>query len=306
MSSTPKDTSLVAKHTIKDSVFTKLFEDKKYLLQLYKVLHEEDTDTTENDIKNITLKNILVGNKLYNDLGFMVGDRLIILVEAQSTWTPNIIIRSLLYLADTYHNFYIDTDQNLHGTKKVSFPKPELYMIYIGDKSPKKQVLSLSEEFLNNESSSVEIRVNVIYDSKKGDIINQYINFTKVYNEQVKIHGRTATAVLETIKICEDKNILSEFLKTRESEVRDTMMLLFDQEYITNREIERAKIEAEARGEAIGKAKGEAIGKAKGEAIGIITTCKDLGVSFSETIKRISDKFNISLSEAEIQVKECW
>jgi hypothetical protein len=163
-------------------------------------------------------------------------------------------------------------------------------MIYIGDKSPKKQVLSLSEEFLNNESSSVEIKVNVIYDGKKGDIINQYINFTKVYNEQVKIHGRTAKAVLGTIKICEDKNILSEFLKTRESEVRDTMMLLFDQEYITNREIERAKIEAETRG----------------EAIGIITTCKDLGVSFSETIKRISDKFNIPLSEAEIQVKECW
>ncbi len=80
------------------------------------------------------------------------------------------------------------------------------------------------------------------------------------------------------------------------------MMLLFDQEYITNREIERAKAEAEA----IGKAKGEAIGKAKGEAVGIITTCKDLGVSFSETIKRISDKFNIPLSEAENQVKECW
>ena len=31
------------KRKIKDSVFTNLFQDKKYLLQLYKALHPEDT-----------------------------------------------------------------------------------------------------------------------------------------------------------------------------------------------------------------------------------------------------------------------
>jgi len=29
----------VAKYTIKDSVFTALFQDKKYLIQLYRALH---------------------------------------------------------------------------------------------------------------------------------------------------------------------------------------------------------------------------------------------------------------------------
>lgn len=37
----------VAKHTIKDSVFTDLFQDKKYLIQLYRTLYPEDQDTTE-------------------------------------------------------------------------------------------------------------------------------------------------------------------------------------------------------------------------------------------------------------------
>ena len=36
-----------AKYTAKDSVFTTLFRDKKYLLQLYRALHPEDTETTE-------------------------------------------------------------------------------------------------------------------------------------------------------------------------------------------------------------------------------------------------------------------
>ena len=37
----------IPKRKIKDSVFTNLFQDKKYLLQLYKALHPEDTDVTE-------------------------------------------------------------------------------------------------------------------------------------------------------------------------------------------------------------------------------------------------------------------
>jgi hypothetical protein len=78
-----KDQEGIMKRTIKDSVFTDLFQDKKYLLQLYKSLHPEDTDVTENDLNDITIKNVLTDN-IYNDLGFTVGDKLMILVEAQS------------------------------------------------------------------------------------------------------------------------------------------------------------------------------------------------------------------------------
>ena len=34
----------IAKYTIKDSVFTNLFQDKKYLIQLYKTIHPEDKE----------------------------------------------------------------------------------------------------------------------------------------------------------------------------------------------------------------------------------------------------------------------
>ena len=92
------------KRKIKDSVFTNLFQDKKYLLQLYKTLHPEDSEAAEDDIKDVTIKHILVDSD-YNDLGFSVCGRLVILVESQSTWTLNIIIRALMYLIQTYHDF---------------------------------------------------------------------------------------------------------------------------------------------------------------------------------------------------------
>ena len=62
----------VMKRTIKDSVFTDLFQNKKYLLQLYKSLHPED-DVTEDDLTDVTIKNVLTDN-IYNDLGFVVED----------------------------------------------------------------------------------------------------------------------------------------------------------------------------------------------------------------------------------------
>ena len=40
-----------AKRTVKDSVFTDLFGNVKYLLQLYQSLHPEDADVQETDLK---------------------------------------------------------------------------------------------------------------------------------------------------------------------------------------------------------------------------------------------------------------
>ena len=103
------------KRKIWDSVFTNLFQEKKYLLQLYKALHPEDGEATEDEIADITLKHVLVDAD-YNDLGFSVGDRLMVLVESQSTWTMNIIIRALMYLKQTYHDYFKRTNQNLYGS----------------------------------------------------------------------------------------------------------------------------------------------------------------------------------------------
>ena len=140
-------TSGIPKRKIKDSVFTNLFQDKKYLLQLYQALHPEDVAVTEDDLADITLKHVLVDAD-YNDLGFSVGSRLMVLVESQSTWTLNIIIRALMYLIQTYHEYFKRTNQNLYGSKKVNMPKPELYLIYTGDRKNVPESISLSKDFL--------------------------------------------------------------------------------------------------------------------------------------------------------------
>lgn len=217
------------KSTAKDSIFRDLFRIRRYSLLLYLALHPEDTDVTEDDIDYVTIENIITDQQ-YNDLGMMIRGKLIVLLEAQSTWTMNIIIRILLYLAHTWNRYIEETKQNRYGSKKLDLPKPEFYVIYTGSPKREEKWIHLSKEFFNGSAEFLEVNVRVMYgDECKGNIINQYADFTKVYDAQVKQHGRTRKAILETIRICKDKNILKDYLEDREKEVISIMTALFNQ-----------------------------------------------------------------------------
>ena len=236
----------VAKHTIKDSVFTDLFQDKKYLIQLYRTLHPEDQDTTEEQLSNITIHNIMT-NDVYNDVGFMVGEKLLILTEAQATWTENIAVRILIYLMVTYQDYIKKTKQNVYKSKKIRLPKPEMYVIYTGDRKERPEYISLAEEFFDGQNIFLDAKIKVLYGSDKDDIISQYVTYTKVYDEQRKLHGRTRKAVTETIRICKDKNVLKEYLEEREKEVENIMLAMYDEKEILLEYIESERYEAEKK-----------------------------------------------------------
>ena len=234
----------MAKRTAKNSVFLDLFQDKRNLLELYKTLHPEDTDATEDTLDIVTIDNVLTDN-LYNDLGIMAGnDKLLLLLEAQATWTVNILIRILLYLAQSYHEYFERTAQSLYKSTKVKMPKPELYVIYTGNKGRKPDTITLSKEFFDGADIDIEVKAKVIYESDSEDIINQYIIFCKIFNEQTKLHGMTRKAVAETIRICKDRNVLKEYLLDREKEVVTIMMSLFDEEQIMKSFIKSERYEA--------------------------------------------------------------
>lgn len=192
----------------KDSVFCDLFAQPEYLLQMYAVLHPEDDVTSIKDITLVTLDHKLL-NAQYNDLGFIVGNRLMILVEHQSTWTVNILIRFLMYLGETYQRYIRNNHINIYGTKAVELPKPELYVIYPGERGNRPDEISLSKDVFqlgDDAPGFVDIRAKIIYDSKRGDIIDQYITFCRIFDQQIRRYGKTEKAVRESLRICRDRN----------------------------------------------------------------------------------------------------
>ena len=237
------------KRTVKDSVFTDLFGIPKYMIELYRALHPDDKTADEKDIVNVTIKNILTDYQ-YNDLGFRIGNTVLLLLEAQSTWTVNIIIRILMYLMQTYNDYCTENGLDLYGSKKVELPKPELYVIFTGERKDRPDVITLKDEFFGGQEAAVDAKVKIIYDGQPGDIINQYVTFSKVADDQIKKHGKTRKAAEETIRICRDRNVLTEYLKEREVEVMDIMTALFNDEEVERRFIlrkEKEKAESIAR-----------------------------------------------------------
>lgn len=238
----------------KDSVFVSLFDDKNYVYQLYRELHPEDTDVVLEDIQIKTLESVLI-NTLYNDLGFVVKDRFIILVEAQSAWCPNIPLRMMFYLSQTYRQYLEETQQSEHSSVKVKLPKPDLYVVYSG-KNEVPDEISLRNDFFGGDSP-VEIKVKVLHTVDE-TIYGQYIGFCRIFDEQRKIYQNKLDCAKETIRICVENHYLAAYLKQHETEAISMMSKLFDEEYLRKQyEIAEGRRQF-AAGEAIGVAKGEA------------------------------------------------
>lgn len=164
-------------------------------------------------------------------------------------------------IKDSIFKDYVEEHKlSLYREKKVSIPRPELYVVYTGNKKHVPDELKLSSLFEGD--GAVELSVKVLRDDGKGSIVDQYIAFSKIVDEQVKLHGRTDTALYETLRICRERKILKPFLDSREKEVVDIMTTLFDQEKVM--EIELYNLAQEKLNE--GRAEGRMEGREEGQA----------------------------------------
>ena len=244
------------KRAFKDSVFTYLFSDPKYMRELYLYLHPEDSDVREDEFHLVTTENVL-STGLYNDLGIQVRDRLILLVEAQSVFSANIPLRMLMYLAATYKEYAAAHELPLYSTRAVTVPLAELYVVYTGTKEDVPEALRLSD--LCGGRGSVEVEVTVLRGGD-GSILGQYVEFCKIADGQRKLYGLTKTTIQETMRICQEKGVLTPFLASRRKEVVDIMEMLFSQEEVW--EMTKKEIARDARQE--GRREGRQEGRQEG------------------------------------------
>jgi len=277
------------KYTVKDSVFTFLFKLPEYARQLYLTLHPGDTGVKEDDCKIITLENVLTTD-IYNDLGLLVRNKLILLVEAQSTFSLNIVLRLFLYLAMTWQEYVDEYSLDLYSTKPIVIPRPELYVVYTGDQEVS-DTLKLSAMY--EGSGDAELTVHVLQYRGTHSIIDQYIGFCKIADEQRKKYGYTIKAVEETIRICIERNILVPFLRSREKEVHDIMTTLFNKERLM--QIHDYNIKEEGRQEGIEKG-----------ICAMITSMRKCSVDKKAVLQHVIDQFELSEELAKEKMEKYW
>ena len=244
-------------YTLKDSLFIDLFSDKMRLIQLYKSLIDDERQINPEDIEILTIQNIILRG-IYNDLGFRVKDEIIILMEAQTTYTTNIVLRILFYLSETLKNYIIESSENknlneLYNTKPRIIPKIKLFVVYTGDKMMQDHDLHLKDVMVENDIiSDIDMKVRVLCTGNKSSILGQYILFTRVYSKQKKECKDIEAAVKNTIEICMNDEILKEYLDYRKMEVQEMITAFTTQEEafesFLKDEVKRGRKEGEEKG----------------------------------------------------------
>ena len=242
---------------VKDNVFSDLFRSKRRLLALYRALHPEDVSATTKDLRNVTCRNVLA-NGLYNDLGFYVRDSLIILVEAQSTWSSAIVVRMFMYLAATFRQAPIYKEKIvpcIYGNDVSGFPDAELYVIYTGKRQEwMTDTISWRKDVAPGRNTTWDFSVKVLYDGKPGDIISDYVFFCKAIDAQRKLTGYTLETVTKVIDRCLERGVLVDYLKKKEPEVMlELLTAENEQKLIFTGLLEYREKRGEERGEERGR-----------------------------------------------------
>ena len=214
----------------KSSVFSTLFSDPDVLRELYSAI--EGVDIPPDAIVDINTLTDVLYMKQINDISFTIDDRIVILVEHQSTICRNVPIRLLMYLGRVYEKI-LDRDK-LYQKKLIKIPTPEFIVLYNGkDAYPDRQELKLSDAFKNisglkSEESGfipMELIVNVYninhgrnkHIQEKCETLDNYSFFINKIREYSKLP--LEEAVKAAIKYCIKHGILSQFLKDNASEV---------------------------------------------------------------------------------------
>lgn len=115
------------KREYKDSLFRHIFNNKKRLASLYRALTSEVI--RPRDIRINTLRGVFFDD-IKNDISFCIGDKMVVLIEHQSSWNPNMPLRMLWYVSRIYGNM-VGRDMAYRSTQ-IALPEPEFYVFYNG------------------------------------------------------------------------------------------------------------------------------------------------------------------------------
>lgn len=237
------------KRTYKDSIFRSLFNNENALRELYSALSGQSISTGE-AIEIVTLEDAIHNNRK-NDLAFTVNSKMVVLIEQQSTDSPNLPIRMFIYLAELYDRML---DERVYRTTRVTIPTPELYVFYNGKAERQEEwEQRLSDLFESvKETMNVEVIVKVInINYEKGAELLNKCKTLKGYSfllhkvQQLLNQGVTLDEALpQAIRECIEEDVIADFLRKNGGKTMSILRQVWTEEQ--KREMYREEFQAEA------------------------------------------------------------
>lgn len=289
------------RRNVKDRLFRFLFEkDKEALLQLYNALNGTNYgDASELQVVTIESAVYVV---MKNDLAFVLAGTLN-LYEHQSTYSPNLPVRFLIYLAEEYQKLIEQAQTSIYGSARIALPAPQCVVFYNGEQDePEEKILRLSDSFVNRDKQAdVELQVrmlNINYGHNSALMeqcrtLGEYAQFVALSRQYVAEGMQLQEALNKTIDYCIEHGILYETLREHRAEVLGMLLEEFD--------VDKYERTLRTEGIEIGRQQGIEQG-----AKALIETSREFKSTKEETTGRLMEKLQISRDLAERYIKQYW
>ena len=267
-----KETGNQVYRSYKDRLFRMVFREKKELLGLYNAVN--GTSYTDPEaLTVVTLENAIYMN-MKNDLA-VVMDFYMDLYEHQSTYNPNIPLRNLHYVARELRSW--SGGRTIYGRQLVKIPTPRFFVFYNGrDMQPERQVLKLSDAFINpEEDPALELKVVMLNINlgRNKELMEQchtlleYAQFVDRLRTCEKSMGREE-AVKHTVDTCIREGILRDFLLKYREEAIEMCIFEYDEEETLRQLGQQSYEEGVAAGIEQGRTEGVTVGIERGREEG--------------------------------------
>ena len=301
-----KETGNQVYRSYKDRLFRMVFREKKELLGLYNAVN--GTSYTDPEaLTVVTLENAIYMN-MKNDLA-VVMDFYMDLYEHQSTYNPNIPLRNLHYVARELRSW--SGGRTIYGRQLVKIPTPRFFVFYNGrDMQPERQVLKLSDAFINpEEDPALELKVVMLNINlgRNKELMEQchtlleYAQFVDRLRTCEKSMGREE-AVKHTVDACIREGILRDFLLKYREEAIEMCIFEYDEEETLRQLGQQSYEEGVAAGIEQGRTEGVTIGIEQGRIVGeeqIIVRQICIKLKKGKTPEEIAEELEEDVSRVE-------
>ncbi len=174
-----------------------------------------------------------------NDLSFLIEGQMHLL-EAQSSWSPNMPLRGLFYFSRLYQGYVAKHQLDVYSHKLLQLPQPVYIVFFNGvDDIPEQMELRLSDAFgATDNQPAVEVIAHV-YNINYGrnrqlmercQRLHDYaylIQQVRYYTDQ----GLTLEAAIDrAVSDCIQQNVMKEFLLKHRGEVCEVILTEYDHE----------------------------------------------------------------------------
>lgn len=253
----------------KDRIFRLIFHDKAELLKLYNTLN--NSHYTNPDDLIITTIDDVVYMGMKNDLSFIISN-MMNLYEHQSTFSPNLPLRGLFYLASLYRT-YVDSFKN------------KLYT-----------------------ETAVVLNINLGHNHElmeQCNTLKEYATFIDTIRLHIANGESFETAIESSVDECIHSGILTDVLRKNRAEVIDVILEEYDEEEFRKYLREEATQQGLAEGRAKGRAEGQNLERIHGIK-NLIESFQELHISQEDTISKLIEKYTLSKEDAISYVSQYW